>query len=261
MEGLGHFSIIIKGTVGDSQLTPRNYDVREVSEAIQHFLDLAFGGEKKDRPLVTYALEEGSVKHVFTTGLAIVASVTQQLETVRQTGSLASLDPVQANALLWFQERAAQKGYTYLLGTSEAAPDLLVLDRSTRLARQSRQWVETELYFYGQIVDAGGQARSNIHLLTAEHGPLTLTTPRALLAALRENPLYKSYGVRVIGKQDALTSEIDFDSLRVQEITPYSAIHYDEDYIAELRAKATQSWLGELDSPDEWLNNLRGYDA
>lgn len=257
MENLGHFYIILDGKVGDEPLTPRTYDVREVIETLQHAQDLLFGSDKKDRPQLTYALEEGSVRHILTTVLAVVVGVTQQLELVRESGTLANLDATQAGALLWFQEMAARRGYTCRLGTSERV-EVLVIDGRSRLSPVVRQFVETELYFYGQIVDAGGKSRPNLHLLTAEYGLLTLAIPRELLAGYHGNPLYRTHAVRAIGKQDSMTGEINFDSVRVQSIELHEYTHYDEEYISLLREKAARNWLGELPDPDGWLSNLRG---
>lgn len=258
MENLGHFYIVLNGKVGNEPLTPQTYDVREVIETLQHAQDLLFGDAKKERPRLTYALEEGSVKHVLTTALAVVVGVTQQLDTVRETGTLASLDATQAGAVVWFQEMAARRGYTCRLGTSEQE-EVLMIDTHTRLSPVTRQFVETELYFYGQIVDAGGKSRPNLHVITAEHGPLTLATPRELLVSYQGNLLYRTHAVRAIGKQDPMTGEIDFDSVRVQSIEPHDYTYYDEEYINQLREKAARNWLGELPDPDGWLNNLRGY--
>ena len=55
-----------------------------------------------------------------------------------------------------------------------------------------------------------------------------------------------------------LTGEIDRSSLIFSELINYNK-KYDELYLENLRNKA-KNWLGKI-NPDEWLKEIRGYDA
>lgn len=66
MQNQGQVIIHIDGKYGAELLTPDNYDItlmRDVLEYASAMLDL---DKKKDRPVVTFHVENGSVKNVFT---------------------------------------------------------------------------------------------------------------------------------------------------------------------------------------------------
>ena len=71
--------------------------------------------------------------------------------------------------------------------------------------------------------------------------------------------VYKSCSVRAIGMEDAVTGDIDYDSLRVIEIKPYNRSIYDRQYIEKLSERTTKNWLGSVENPEAWLHQLRGY--
>lgn len=259
MEDKGNLFITIEGKVDGESLSPRNYDVREVMETLQLGLDVLFGSEKRNRPSVTYALEEGSVRHVFTTLTAIAAIANTQLQEAQKSGSLVGMEPVRAKAVLALQESAKKHNRVYKLGSSKESVALQLDKKTTFEAVISRRWYETEFYFYGQIEDWGGSSRSNIHLLTLDRGKLTLTSTREYLSSIEQNMVYKSCSVRAVGLEDAVTGDIDYDSLRVIEIKPYNRSNYDQQYLDKLSERTSKNWLGSVENPEEWLHKLRGY--
>jgi hypothetical protein len=108
----------------------------------------------------------------------------------------------------------------------------------------------------GKIVNAGGKNKANIHILTEEFGTLKIPTPISFLEQYDENILYKTFVIRAIGKQNAITGEIDTSTLEFIDLINYQP-KYDAQYLNELRDKAKKSWLGNI-NPDEWLNEIRG---
>ncbi|MBJ6145759.1 hypothetical protein [Hymenobacter sp. BT559] len=222
-------------------------------------VDLVFGSDKKQRPLASYELQEGSVKHVITTLVTVVSIAGQQLDDVQRTGSLNSIDPVRAKAISSMQQLAKKKKRIYSIGIADENRPLLLTDKTNYVAPVSNQWFETELYFYGQLVDWGGANRSNIHLLTSDKGTITIPTTKELITSIEANLVYKLCRVIAIGKEDAVTGEIDYSSLKLKEIKPYNRSFYDRSYIEELGKKATQNWLGDLEDPEAWLNQLRDH--
>jgi hypothetical protein len=91
-------------------------------------------------------------------------------------------------------------------------------------------------------------------------GTVKVHTPIRFLEEYEDNILYKTLGIRAIGKQNSDTGEIDTSSLSFIELIDYQP-KYDENYLNSLRKKAKKSWLGKI-NPDQWLNEVRGrYDA
>lgn len=156
MEDQGNLYITIKGKVDNEPLSPRNYDVREVMETLQLGLDILFGGEKRNRPTATYELQEGSVRHIFTTLATVAAVANAQLQKAQETGSLVGMEQVRAKAVLALQESAKKYDRVYVLGSSKTEVSLQLNKKSDFEEALTRRWYETEFYFYGLIEDWGG---------------------------------------------------------------------------------------------------------
>ena len=95
-------------------------------------------------------------------------------------------------------------------------------------------------------------------MVTEEVGTLYIQTPQEILANLEENILYKNYVIRAKGKQNSETGEIEKQSLSFIELIDYNT-KYDQQYLKKLRSKA-MTWLSKIE-PDDWLKDIRGYDA
>lgn len=63
---MGEIEIRIEGSVGSQRLTPSLIDVEEVREILGQAAHLFFPVEKRSqRPLISYEIVEGSVRHKF----------------------------------------------------------------------------------------------------------------------------------------------------------------------------------------------------
>lgn len=260
MDKIGYIEIRVVGSKGNLKLNPDNYDIREVISMLENAENLLFPSDKRDRPIISYQIEEGSVKHIFKTSIQFIIGFNAIIGQVGKTNNIDFLDLSTAKALENFQDIAAKKNYAFTIKTSVEESNELKIDRTTRLYRSEAVWVEAEFYFYGKVTNAGGKDKANIHLFTDDHGTLRITTPISFLEKYEENLLYKAFGVRAVGKQHSETGEIDSNSLKFLELVDYHP-KYDEEYLKGLRSKAKKSWLGTI-NPDEWLKEIRGgYDA
>ncbi|MEI6681765.1 MAG: hypothetical protein WCO44_04005 [Bacteroidota bacterium] len=184
-----------------------------------------------------------------------IIGFTAILAQVTATQNIDFLELNTAKAIESFQDTAVKKDYLITLKTSLQDSSELRIDKTTRYYRTSNVWADAEFYFYGKITDAGGKEKVNIHLMTDEFGIIRIDTPQETLEQLEENILYKSYGIRALGKQNTESGEIDKGSLRFVEMIDYSPA-YDTDYLQKLRSKA-MTWLNTI-NPDEWLRDIRG---
>jgi hypothetical protein len=260
VEKIGFIQIRITGSKGNLELSPDNYDIREIISILENAENLLYSGDKKDRPPITYKLEEGSVKHIFKTSIQYIIGFNAVLGQINQVQNIDFLDLSTSRALENIQDIAAKKDYAFLIKTSVINSNEVKIDRTTRYYRTEAVWVDAEFYFYGKVTNAGGKDRANIHIVTEELGMIRIETPISFLEEYEDNLLYKNFGVRAIGKQHSETGEIDKSSLKFLELVYYQP-KYDEKYLKELRDKAKKSWLGSI-NPDEWLKQIRGgYDA
>lgn len=260
MEKIGSIEIRITGSKGNFNLSPDNYDIRELIAILENAEDLLYSGDKKDRPTISYRIEEGSVKHIFKTSMQFIIGFNAVIGQVNQIQNIDFLDIRTAKAFENIQNIATKKNYIFSIKTSLEQTNELKLDKTTRFYRSEAIWADAEFYFYGKVTNAGGKDKANIHLSTEEYGTVTIETPKTFLEDYEENLLYKSFGIRATGKQHSESGEIDKSTLKFVDLIDYQP-KYDEQYLKSLREKAKKNWLGTID-PDNWLNDIRGgYEA
>ncbi len=256
MDKIGFIEIRITGSNGNLELSPDNYDIREIMSILQDAENLLFPNDKRERPTISYKIEEGSVRHILKTSIQYVIGLNAILAQVSEKNSIDFLDAPTARAIENFQRTATQKDYVFSIKTSLSGSNELRVDRTTRLFRTEAIWADAEFYFYGKLTNAGGKDKANIHILTDQLGTIRVETPISFLEQYEENLLYKAFGIRAAGKQHSETGEIDKSTLRFLELVEYQP-KYDEPYLKSLRDKAKKSWLGKID-PDKWLKEVRG---
>ncbi len=259
MDKIGNIEIRVIGKSGNLELKPENYDIKHISSILQNVEDLLYPNNKKDRPLITYNIEEGSVRHIFKTPIQYIIGFSAILVQIQETSSIDFLDLKTARAIESIQQLSQQKNYEFQFTTSIKNNIELSINPTTKFFRTENTWVDAEFYFYGILKDAGGKSKANIHIDTDDYGYLAIETGQDFLMEQEENLLYKKFGVRATGKQNLETAEIDTKTLKLVELINYSP-KYDSDYLSLLINKAKKSWKG-IDS-DDWLLNLRGgYEA
>lgn len=259
MEKIGDIEIRVVGKFGNEELSPGNYDIKHIASILQNVEDLLYPNNKKDRPIISYNIKEGSVKHIFKTAIQTIIGFSAVLSEVQSKNSIDFLELKTARAIENIQYLALQKNYEFQIKTSLKEDFELIINPSTKFIRTENIWVDAELYFYGILKDAGGKSKANIHLDTEDYGYLSIETGEEFLKQREENLLYKKFGVRANGKQNIETGEVDTKSLKLLELINYNP-KFDSEYLNSLISKAKKNWK-EINA-DEWLLNLRGgYEA
>lgn len=259
METKGIFEIRVSGTKGNESLSPENTDVKEIKAMLDNIEDILYPNQK-DRPTISYTIEEGSVKHIFKVATQALIGLSANLEVVESNQSIDFLELKTAQAIERIQNIAYSKQYTFEIKTIVSNKEYLFeVNPKTNYKRTLDLWVDSELYFYGEITNAGGKQKSNVHLNTEEFGTVIIETPKEFFEKEEKNLIYRKYGFRVTAKQNIESGEFDKTSLKYLEMFPYSP-KFDEDYLNKLIKKSTSKWKG-IDV-DNWLRDLRGgYDA
>ena len=256
MDKIGFIEIRITGSKGNLDLSPENYDIREIISILENAENLLYPGDKKDRPTISYNIEEGSVKHILRTSIQYIIGFNAVIGQISQTQNIDFLDLSTARAFENIQNIAKTKDYVFSIKTSVDSSNEVQIDRSTNYYRKEAIWTDAEFYFYGKITNAGGKDKANIHISTDEFGTLRVQTPIPFLAKYEDNILYKTLGIRATGKQHSETGEIDTGTLKFIELVDYQP-KYDEAYLNTLIEKASQSWAKIIDK-DKWLKEIRG---
>lgn len=255
-EKTGYLEISISGQIGNFEVSAEQVDIKEIAEIFENAESLLFPGAKKERPLISYRIENGSVKHFFSTSLQHIIGVNAVLGQITERNTIDFLEIESARAVESMQIKAQRKGYNFLLKTSLSESHQLVINQKTKFLRTEAIWSDAEFYFYGRVTNAGGKDKANIHLLTEELGIIRIQTPISFLESYSENILYKNLGIRAVGKQNSETGEIDVSALSFVELIDYSP-GYDAVYLKNIRGRAKSRWLKDID-PDTWINDVRG---
>jgi hypothetical protein len=259
VEKIGDIEIRVVGKSGNLNLSPDNYDIKQIAYLLQNVEDLLYPTHKKDRPIITYDIQEGSVRHIFKTSIQAVIGFSALLSQIQSQNNIDFLELKTARAIEEIQKISRQKNYEFQIKTSLEKDAELKINPSTKFFRTENTWVDAEFYFYGILKDAGGKSKANIHIDTSDYGYLSIETGEEFLKEREDNLLYKNYGVRATGKQNMDTGEVDTKSLKLVELIDYNP-KFDNDYLKTLINKAKNNWKG-IDA-DEWLLNLRGgYEA
>lgn len=252
---MGQIEIRIVGKKGNYQLTPDNYDIKEIIALLSNIEPLFYPNKKGGRPVISYKMEQGSVRNIFNVTKQVEVAFAAAMSLVTFSDSIDSLELSSAKAIEQIQTIAKKNNYDFEFRTSESEKSLLTVTPTTHYHRSEDLWVEAELYFYGTLVDAGGKDKSNIHLETKDTGVLVISTDREMLKNEERNLLYKEYGVRATGKQNIETGEIDRSSLQLINIIDYSS-EFDEDYLDSLIDKVGNKF--EDMDVDEYISEIRG---
>lgn len=259
MDKLATIEIRVKGNLGQLDLSPDNYDIKEIGTILKNIEDLLYPTVKKDRPIITYDIQEGSVRHIFKTSLQAIIGFSAVLIQIQKANSIDFLELKTAQAIEQIQQLSYQKNYNFEIHTSTNEEATLQINPNSQFIRTNNTLVDVELYFYGTLTNAGGKNKANIHIDTEEFGLLTFNTDKDYIKEQEENFLYKKFGVRAIGKQNIETGEFDKGSLSLIELVDYSP-KFDETYLNALILKAKKTWQNI--NPDAWLGELRGdYEA
>jgi hypothetical protein len=258
VEKKANIEIRINGRKGNLEVSPDTFDIKEIMLVLEQVESLLFPNDKTNRPTISYAIEQGSVRHVFTTSMQAVIAFNAIIAQVNISQNIDFLDLPTAKAIESFQNTALKKDYAFSISTSLPNTAELRIDKSTYFFRNASVWADAEFYFYGKIVNAGGKDKANIHVATDDFGTIHIETPIEFLEKQEANILYKTCGVRAIGKQHSETGEIDRTSLKFVEMVDYQT-NFDEIYLTNLIGKASKKW-GNIEDPDAWLRELRGGD-
>lgn len=258
MDNRGHIEIHIDGNKGANRLSPDNFDIKEIVSLLTCVEKILYPNVKGNRPDISYRMEEGSVRNIFTTTKQIAVSFAATMTLVSQTGSLDGLDIDTAENIENIQSIAKKNNYTFGFKLADSEDTLLEISPYTNYSRTENLMVDAEFYFYGIITNAGGKEKSNIHILTQDYGSLIISTNKEILINENRNIIYKEYGVRVRGRQRLDTGEFDKSSLELIELIDYSA-KAEKGYLEKLVAKVGDKWKG-IDA-DAYIAELRGYGA
>jgi hypothetical protein len=185
VEKIGFIEISITGSKGNLDLTPDNYDIREIISILETAENLLHPGDKKDRSTISYRIEEGSVKHIFKTSIQTIIGFNAIIGQVSEVQTIDFLDLGTAKAFENIQDIATKRNYVFSIITSLDNTNEVRIDKTTQFYRTEAIWADAEFYFYGKVTNAGGKDKANIHVNTEEFGTVRIQTPISFFRAVQ----------------------------------------------------------------------------
>jgi hypothetical protein len=254
MEEKGYIEIKIEGKIGNQSIKPIDVDISEIKDIITDVEAFLYPtrNEKIDRPHVSYKLEEGSARHLFFLPISGVLLFNGLTGEIANRGTAEFLDYKRAEIIERFQRRAKENDFEITFTSSLSNSTTLKITKNTNFFNAAANYIETELVLYGKINSEGGN-NPNFHILTKEYGRLTIeATERQLLEG--EKRLYKTYGVRVSGKQN-ISDGKPYD-LKLVDYIEYNPV-FDKSELNLLIERAAKNW-DDVKDVDAWLAEIRG---
>lgn len=255
MEELGYIEVKIEGTISGKAISPIDVDISDIKEMITDLETFLFPNrnEKTNRPHISYKIEEGSVKHKFFLPITSVLLFNGIIAEISKRKSIEFLDNKRAIVLEKFQRLSKEKSWVFSLTNSANESEKLEINKTTNFFKAKSDWVETELYLYGEIYTEGGLSSPNIHITSKEYGKLTVESTKEQLKS-GENRLYKIHGLRVIAKQNLTDGKLH--DIKLIDFIEYNPT-FDKSELEILIKKTAGQW-NDIKNVEEWISQIRG---
>lgn len=111
---------------------------------LQNVEDMLFPNNKKDRPIITYDIQVGSVKHLFKTTIHAIIGFSAVLGQIQAYESIFFLELKTAVAIENIQNLSRQKNYEFQIETSLKDHYELIINSSIKYFRAEDVWVDAD---------------------------------------------------------------------------------------------------------------------
>lgn len=183
------FILTLKGKTPDGRyITPENTRIDDLFNQLQDVRKLVQDGSA----LISF--EEGSLKTMIVGGATVIAALVSDIQNI-QRGNYYNVNSKRIAAVESLMNQARKNNWEYDFSTPDSG-SLLVISRESPLPPIKDVWIPSLTVFEGEITDAGGKDKPNIHLLF--NGTiLKINATKEQLGSIEENMLYKNKRIKV----------------------------------------------------------------
>lgn len=183
------FILTLKGKTPDGRyITPENTRIDDLFNQLQDVRKLVQDGSA----LISF--EEGSLKTMIVGGATVIAALVSDIQNI-QRGNYYNVNSKRITAVESLMNQARKNNWEYDFSTPDSG-SLLVISRENPLPPIKDVWIPSLSVFEGEITDAGGKDKPNIHLLS--NGKiLKINATKEQLGSIEENMLYKNKRIKV----------------------------------------------------------------
>jgi len=254
-----HISFTLHAKLGDDELSPESIPFARLNlfnQQVETFL----AGHSRDYQSdeLKVKIENGSYKLLVWLPATLLPNLQQDLTALQSGASLDAIDSKRATILNQWQETSITEPNTSFEITPAwspaAEPIRIDHDSSFTLPEDKTLWFETEKYIKGEILEAGGSTRTNLHLKVEEQSrSITIGASKSSLKGQPLGRLYEEQVIRIKAEENYRTGELR--NLEFIEFVDYQPA-FDSDELDALIEQASPKWA---DVPDTnaWLDQIR----
>ncbi len=243
---------VLDDRIEDAQVGPSRVPLGLLKQFQQDVAEFLAGSNKEvDPQQAMVSVQEGSLVFAVS-GLLVATSLWHDVSQLQCSEDIARIDAKRAEVIERWQAAVRRHPHRrYALADREGVAAVRV-DRESDFRNQSvTAWVPVGKYLSGQITDLGGTTKANVHLKLGSGRVLTIASSQQLLAAEKQNRLYKPATLRVMAEEHLDTGELR--NLVLQSFEDARAV-WDEAQFDDMVRRGTAAWK---DVPDDWLETLR----
>ena len=252
MENTGNIDFIIRGKIGELDISPKSISVSLLNSFSKDISDLINSIQEVKKEEIIVSIEEGSFRLKAVMILAAINIINAEIKTLHQTNDLNSID--ERRGLIYEKWISNAKANNLEFEIKPLNEESLVINKNSIFNKIDNDiWVESELYLFGVITDLGGNQKPNIHLKLENGKNIVIDCTKNDIAIETENRVYHSASVRVMAKQNLLTG--DFKDAKFLEFNKYNPV-FDEKVLLETIDRGTNAW-SDVENHIDWVRNLR----
>ncbi len=248
--------LAINDRINNDEVSPSHVSLALLGEFQKDVSEFIRGSSNSiDSSNIIVSIESGSLAFL-AKGLLTAAALWADLETLKNTNLLSSIDPKRAYVIEKWQDSAQKNPHRHYYVSDKSNTLFFSINSDSNFHISDDIWVQVEKYLYGTITNMGGKNKANIHL-DLENGETLppIATTQNFLAQGEQNRLYRNSLVHIVAEENLRTGKLrNLTLLSFEDHKPV----YDEKEFKLMVEKGTKAWS---EVPSSWLEDLRGNNA
>lgn len=202
-------------------------------------------------------VRQGSYALAITLPDTLAESFDADMKRLEAEDALGEVDPKRAEVIEKWQERVqGDAGLSYVVRPEKGRlfRPLSITPRSAFRRVTEPQWVAVEQYLVGEIVEAGGSSRTNVHLRIKDLAETLIIDTSTEQLREEEHPLFHEKVLHVSAEQNLRTGKLR--KLKLLGFVNYKPA-FDPKAFARMTEAGAKAWAG-VRSASGWVRDIRG---
>lgn len=248
----------LKGKIGGEEISPKAVPFGLMTRFHEEVAALIAGSNSKaGLGEAMVEVRQGSYALVITLPENLEESFDVDMKRLELEDALGEIDPKRAEIIEKWQERVrSDPELTYVVRPAKgrAFHPLSVTARTAFRRVSEPQWVAVEKYLIGEIIEAGGASKTNVHLRVRDMQETMIIDTSMDQLREEEHPLFREKVLRVSAEQNVRTGALR--KLKLLGFVDYRPT-FDPKAFARMTEAGAKAWAG-VRSASGWVRELRG---